>query len=117
MSLRPGIAEGSFASPLRKARRKLTNGKCLSSTVTTSNPFDNLVVMGSGSDKGRSASGGGNSRRKVSVTILLPGRRFGGATISARAQGRQLARRELDRLAAEVPALEAPRAEPARPVA
>src|SRR6266581_4492825 len=79
MSLRPGIAGGSLASPLRKARRKLINGKCLSSTVTTSNPFDNLVVTGSGSDKGRSANGAGNSRRKVSVTILFLRHRIGGA--------------------------------------
>src|SRR6266481_3312463 len=68
MSLKPGRSAGSFASPDRKASRKLIRGRRLSSTTTRPNPFASVVSRCSGSFSGRGASGGGIWRRKASVS-------------------------------------------------
>src|SRR5882762_10678533 len=78
MSLKPGRSAGSFASPDRKASRKLIRGRRLSSTTTRPNPFTSVVSRCCGSFSGRGASGGGIWRRKASVsgisgTVLLFG--------------------------------------------
>src|SRR6266403_241132 len=71
MSLNPGKFSGSFASPDRKASRKLIKGSRLSSISTNPKPFESVVPNASGRLSGRAASGGGISRRKVSACIVV----------------------------------------------
>src|ERR1051326_379159 len=70
ISLSPGNSEGSLASPERIARRKLINGRRLSSTMTSLKPFASVASIGSGILSGRGASGAGICRRKISDSVI-----------------------------------------------